>query len=169
MNLFQPDSGAKNLLVHPLAFRLFVAIFLFAATFSGAFAGSQKDSTRRHKQDILNLSPDQKSKMKELRTQMNKETIQLRNQIREKHARLLTLEMADKADLTAINTAIDEIQALKTKMMKLQAAHKQEIRKLLTPEQRVEFDLRGDHKGKGRPHKGKKHGHGHGPGPGMED
>ena len=104
--------------------------------------------------------------MAELRTQLKKEILPLKNQLGEKKARMQTLETADKADMQAINALIDEIQSLQGKIMKMHASHRQEIRKMLTPEQRVDFDLKGMRKEK-RHHKGRR-GH-RAAGPGMEE
>ncbi|HOY96585.1 MAG TPA: periplasmic heavy metal sensor, partial [Catalimonadaceae bacterium] len=125
-----------------------------------------RDSAHAGKHGISNLTAEQKKKMAELRTQLKKEILPLKNQLGEKKARMQTLETADKADMQAINTLIDEIQSLQGKIMKMHASHRQEIRKMLTPEQRVDFDLKGMRKEK-RHHKGRK-GH-HPEGHGMEE
>lgn len=101
---------------------------------------------------IPNLTDEQKGKIEKLKTTHMKETMQLKNQIKEKKAHERTLMTADKPDMTEINKTIDEIGALQTEMMKKEAAHIQSVRALLTEEQRVAFDM---HTGKGG---GKMHG-----------
>ena len=96
---------------------------------------------------IKGLTDDQKLKMEKMETSHQKELLQLRNQKCEKESHLKTLEFSDNADLGAINKTIDEIGALKVDMMKKCAAHKQEVRKILTDEQRLQFDLKADKPG----------------------
>lgn len=107
------------------------------------------ESTCRH---LLDLTEDQKVKMNNLRLTHIKEMQVLRNQIGEKKARLRTLETADTPDMNAINGTIEDMGKLKTEMMKKRAAHKQEVRKLLTEEQRIIFDTSYKYNKKG-PHK----------------
>jgi Spy/CpxP family protein refolding chaperone len=152
----------------PRNFHTIWMMFLLLTLFTGSAIAQRhsRDSTRTRKHGISNLTADQKKKMAELRTQLKKEILPLKNQLGEKKAKMRTLETADKADLQAINALIDEIQSLHGKIQKLQASNRQEIRKMLTPEQRVDFDLKGMRKEK-RHHKGRK-GH-HPEGPGMEE
>jgi len=91
---------------------------------------------------VANLTEDQQSQLDKLRLEHRKEVLNLRNQLREKNARMNTLETADKIDMAAINKVIDEISDLKKQMMKKKAEHRQEVRKVLTEEQRVEFDTK---------------------------
>jgi len=99
---------------------------------------------------IPDLSEDQKSQIKNLRMQMTKETTPIKAQIREKKAHLNTLSIAEKPDMKAINKTIDEIGALQVKIMKAHAKMRQDIRALLTDEQKVVFDSKaGNMKGHG--------------------
>ena len=106
--------------------------------------------------NIPDLTEDQQKKMKKMKTANMKDMLQFRNVMAEKHAKLNTLRTADKVDMNAINKIIDEIGASKTKMMKKREAHRQEVRQILTDEQRVYFDSRrgnGFHGGKGHGNK----------------
>ena len=91
---------------------------------------------------FLNLTDEQKSKIKKLKTANMKEMLPLKNQIGEKKAHIRTLTTADNVDMNAVNKTIDDIGSMKATMMKKQAAHKQEIRKLLNDEQRIHFDMK---------------------------
>ncbi len=106
--------------------------------------------------NLPNLTEDQQNKMNKMRTANMKEMLQFRNTMAEKKAHLNTLRTADKADMNAINKLIDEMGAMKITMMKKREAHRQEVRKILTEEQRVIFDSRGGQGFKG----GKGHGMG---------
>ena len=112
--------------------------------------------------DLPDLTDEQKEKIADLRTEHMKVMLQKRNQVQEKMAKLRTLETAEKADLNAINGLIDEVSDVKADIAKLQAAHRQKVRSLLTDEQRVIFDSRpgkGPH-GTGHGHFGKRSGEG---------
>ena len=65
----------------------------------------------------------------------------LKDELVVKMALLQSLSTAEKVNMNEINRTIDEIGALKTKMMKEHAALRQEIRKLLTKNQRLVFDM----------------------------
>ncbi len=116
----------------------------------------QKEGNNHEKEHgymgIKNLTDDQKQKVEKLNLTQQKEMLQLRNQIAEKKAHLKTLEIADNGDMNAINKTIEEMGSIKIDMMKKKASHKQEIRKILNDEQRLQFDLRHNNENK----KGKK-------------
>ena len=96
---------------------------------------------------LLNLTDEQQSALKKLQVTHQKEMLPLRNELGEKKAKMRTLQTAENADLKAINALIDEISLIKTKMAKAKAAKHQAIRKLLTEEQRLQFDLHYSQKG----------------------
>lgn len=122
---------------------------------------------------IPGLTGDQKTQIEKLRTAHQKDMLVLKNQIAENRAHYRTLMTADKPDMNAIDKNIDEYASLRASMMKKQAAHRQDIRKLLTDEQRLAFDSRKGGKGRGMgmgmgqcpncPHNG----YGRGPGRGF--
>ncbi len=102
--------------------------------------------------NIPDLTEDQKKSIEKLRATHQKEMLAHRNEMGELRAKLQTLRTADNANISDINATIDKITVLKNKQMKSREAHHQDIRKILTPEQRVEFDLhspKGKGKGKG--------------------
>lgn len=108
--------------------------------------------------EYLELSTEQKEKIDALKLDHQKKMLPLKNELGEKQAKMQTLKTADPADMKAINGLIDEMAVIKTKMAKDRAALHQEMRKVLTDEQRLKFDM---HAGK-RGDKGHGHGHGHG-------
>ena len=133
------------------AAKMLILFFLFIGLVS--MANSRKhhgDSGRVHKREIPDLTSDQKSKIKALRIGLQKDMLTLKNQLGEKRAKLQTLETSEKVDISVINTQIDEIQSLEAKIKKLKAAQRQEIRKLLTIEQRVHFDTQDQKNKKGK-------------------
>jgi Spy/CpxP family protein refolding chaperone len=99
--------------------------------------------------NLPGVTQEQLEKIDALHVENLKENQQLRNQLNEKRARLRTLSTADQPDSKAIDATIDEMAALRATIQKNNMAKTQEIRKLLTDEQRVMFDARGPGK-KGR-------------------
>lgn len=100
------------------------------------------DSVSHGKFKHLGLTSDQKAKINHLRLNLKKEVLPIQNLIGEKEAHLKSLEAAPKADIAAIHKTLDEMYNLKLKMAKLKAGIRQEIRQLLTDDQRVKFDSR---------------------------
>mgnify|MGYP005839199893 CR=1 FL=1 len=88
----------------------------------------------------LDLTEDQMTKVKELRTKNLKEMQPIRNLMQEKKARMRTLTTSETFNQKEVDKVVDEITELTSKQMKLRIAHRQEFRSLLTDEQRVIFD-----------------------------
>jgi Spy/CpxP family protein refolding chaperone len=102
---------------------------------------------------IPDLTQEQQTKLTELRTAHMKEMMQLRNQLQEKKAHLNTLRTSDKPNMTEIDKIIDEIGTLKIKMMKQRERFFQSVRKELTDDQRVYFDMHKQGKCSGKGYK----------------
>jgi Spy/CpxP family protein refolding chaperone len=94
-----------------------------------------------------NFTDEQKAKMKEIRMASYKEIKPLKNQLGELKAKEMTLTTADKPDMGAINSNIDEITKIENKIKKIKASGHQQIRALLTDEQKMWFDGHKGHKG----------------------
>ena len=107
----------------------------------------KKEPFEGHLKGLLNLTEEQQSALKKLQVTHQKEMLPLRNELGEKKAKMRTLQTAENADLKAINALIDEMSVIKTKMAKAKAAKHQAIRKFLTEEQRLQFDLHYSKKG----------------------
>jgi len=106
-------------------------------------AGRQAFRAEGFNMPLGNLDEKQREELQKIRTIQLKESTQFRNLLREKQARLETLQTADKPDMRDINKVIDEIAAIQGQEMKARAANRQKIRSLLTEEQRVRFDAMG--------------------------
>ena len=145
-----------------------VTVIMIMIFVTGVFAqpfGKGNMMNKRQKGDrfmnIPDLTDTQKTKLKKMRTAHMKEVIPLRNKMRELQAHKQTVSTSDNVNMTELNKTIDEIGALKTKMMKKQAAQRQAVRKILTEDQRVFFDMHSGNKhrkGKGM-RRGKRMGH----------
>ena len=121
-------------------------------------------------QMIPDLTEDQQTKINALRVSHLKVMNNYRNQMDELRARKHTLMASDNADMKAINAVIDQMSDLQNKMMKEGAKHQQDVRSLLTEEQKVYFDsrpMRGPGNGGGMRHDGYGRGAGQGIGAGY--
>ena len=119
----------------------------------GPMEGPRHQMFREHEPGMfamLNLTDAQKEQIEKLRTQHMKNVLPLRNELGELRAELRTLSTVDKVNMTDINKKIDEMGKVQTELMKERAAHRQQIRSLLTDEQRVKFDSDFGHGLKGR-------------------
>jgi Spy/CpxP family protein refolding chaperone len=127
----------KKLCIILLAF----AIFALPALSQGQNA-KEKDN-RMNKgiwKNIPNITDTQKSRVNELRTLNMKKMTGFRNEMRVLRADLRILMTTEKPDMNAINTAIDKITKLENVRMRRKAQHIQDLRAVLTTEQRVIYD-----------------------------
>lgn len=109
----------------------------------GAQVGPRHQMLREHKLGMfagLELTDAQKEQIEKFQTEHTKKVLPLRNELGELRAELRTLSTVDKVNMNDINKKIDEIGKVQTELMKERAAHRQQIRSLLTDEQRVKFD-----------------------------
>jgi len=93
-------------------------------------------------QMLPDLTEEQQAKIEALRVNHLKEMNANRNQMDELRARKQTLMTSDNADMKELNGVIDQMSDLHNKMIKSSAKHLQEVRSLLTDEQKVYFDSR---------------------------
>ncbi|NPA35559.1 MAG: periplasmic heavy metal sensor [Chlorobi bacterium] len=121
--------------------------------------------------NLPNITEEQKNKLDAMRTEHWKNVQNTQNLIAEKIARLRTLRTADNVDMKEINKTIDELNSLRTQIQKSREQHIQDVRKLLTDEQRVYFDnfqnTRGQRFGRGMGRGMGRCGRGYGRGPGF--
>jgi Spy/CpxP family protein refolding chaperone len=88
----------------------------------------------------LNLTDEQRDKVEEIHLNGQKGMLPLRNNIQEKNVQLRTLRTSADYDEAAVNALIEEIGELRTAMMAMRTGHQQQIREILTEEQRIKFD-----------------------------
>lgn len=93
-------------------------------------------------QMIPDLTEDQENKIEALRLEQMKASTAFRNQKNELMAKKQTLMASDNSDLKEINAVIDQMTDIHNKMMKASVKHHQDVRNLLTDEQKVIFDSR---------------------------
>ncbi|MGD8748263.1 MAG: Spy/CpxP family protein refolding chaperone [Balneolaceae bacterium] len=95
---------------------------------------------RAYHMQIPNLTDEQKEQIKSIMLNHQEAMIPLRNQVREKTVHLRTLTTGADIDEKAADSVIEEIGDLRTQMMKNRFQTHQQIRTLLTDEQRVWLD-----------------------------
>ena len=124
---------------------LIVTLVLFFALNVDVFAQRAQRGYQERAGECLNipeLTEEQKTKIQAIRTQHISQTTTHRAQMDELRARLRTLRLAENPDMTQIESIIDQMASLRAEHMKANTAHHQQIREILTPEQRVVFDSR---------------------------
>ena len=138
----------------------FLIVSMLAALFVSSVAMAQNPEQKNDRMDQrpmmarqefrqdfdrdLALSDEQKEAVKKIRMETVREVKPLRDELRELEAHQQTLETADNADMKAIYKNIDKISEAKTKMAKIMAKQKQEVRSLLTEEQKLKMDQKRD-------------------------
>jgi len=95
-----------------------------------------------YKMKILDLSDEQNAKIKEIHTKHMESQLPLKNSFGEKKAKLKTLTTAGEVNMKEVEKLIEEIGEIKVQLMKNKVYFKQEIRKILTKEQRLKFDMK---------------------------
>ena len=90
--------------------------------------------------DIPDLTDLQKEQIKKSDLKNLEAMTPLRNQMREKRARLATILSTMPFDMKTADQIANEIGTLNASILKLQIRHDQELRNLLTPDQQILFD-----------------------------
>jgi len=130
---------------------MMISLFLLSGTLSAQNGNGNMKGMRMNKQinsncqkssfqNIPNITDTQKEQLTKKRTAMMKEVLPIRNSLKEKMAHLNTLNTATEIDTKAINKQIESIGKDKIAMMKIRAKFHQEVRSILTDDQRVYFD-----------------------------
>lgn len=99
-------------------------------------------SDRFEKNFASNLSDDQKASIKEIRLNCSKETKPLTYKLKELKAKHQTLINADKPDMKAINSNIDEMTKIENQLTKIRAKTKVDVLSKLTDDQKLMYSDR---------------------------
>ncbi len=130
---------------------ILVSLFLFMGMNVHLMAQrAQRTNQNRICLTIPDLTPEQQSEIEALRTGQLARATAHRAQMAEHRARHQSLSMAQSPDMEQINSNIDQMANIRSEHMKSNAEHKQQIRRLLTDEQRVYFDSRSNTGPRGR-------------------
>ncbi len=90
---------------------------------------------------MIGFTPEQEEQLKPLKLAQMKAMTQYRNKLGEYQARLKTITSVDDVKLKDVDKLLDEMGKVKLEMAKNQMSHKQDIRAMLTDEQKVMFDM----------------------------
>ena len=124
-----------------------ISATIIASMLFGTVSLFAQPGHRMDKGDGIKYTDEQKAKIKEIHMASYYEIKALQNQMGELKAKQHTLSTTDKPDMSAINANIDESSKVQNKMMKIKASTHQQIRNLLTDEQKMIFDSKMDGKG----------------------
>lgn len=123
----------KNLIFIAAIFIMFVSVESFGQR---GMRGNQEGA-----QCVLpDLTEEQETKINALRTERIASSTQHQAEMNELRARKRSLTLADNPDMNEVNSIIDQMADKRAQQMKARVQHRQEVRELLTPEQRVIFD-----------------------------
>lgn len=121
-----------------------LVVIVFMAVYPGLAQKAPAPEQETPKQEMtgckqLNLTPEQQEKMQKLCLGFQKEMLTLRTAVQ---AQMLDLQklILEKADTNAINNAIDAMAKARAEIQKKAFAHRLEIGKILTEEQKKIFD-----------------------------
>jgi len=87
-----------------------------------------------------NLNKKQKIDVDKMHHELDRKTKALKENEKQKQKQLNTLTINNKADQSAINKTIDELMAVKNKILRHRHEHLIEMRLILNNEQRVSYD-----------------------------
>jgi Spy/CpxP family protein refolding chaperone len=121
---------------------IFTIFFCFGALAPVQAQPRQGGNQRGVCLNIPDLTSEQQSRIQAIRTEQLANANAHRAQMNELRARKRTLSIADNPDMAAISNVIDQMETLRSEHLKGNAQHRQNIREVLTPEQRAYFDSR---------------------------
>ena len=90
---------------------------------------------------MANLTDQQQKEIGKLHLEYKKKKYLLKTQLQQAKVELALLIIDDAPKKSAVDKKIDQIVNLKREKLQLKANHKIQVRKTLTAEQRVQFDL----------------------------
>jgi len=127
-----------------------ILVFLFALLImsSSVYAmvpgdGGAREGFKTHHHNLLNLTPEQKTKLQALRENFRKETVMLRNAIKVKRLELNTLWTVPTPDKDKIIAKQKELIDLTTQLKMKAIDFQLEARSYLTPEQAAQVGMWG--------------------------
>lgn len=94
--------------------------------------------------NFLDLTDEQKEAMSGLRVEYMKQMQAAKNEMAEKKARLRTLTTTEAYNQNAIDKVVDDISKLMATQMKAGIEYRQEVKTILTEEQLVKFNRKGN-------------------------
>ncbi len=114
----------------------FVSLFLLGPYFASAQPARNPERVPRFLGgEFLNLTPEQKAKLEELRKAKQEERKAFVEQMQKYRTELRDLMKDPQANEKKINSLIDEMFKLRAAQMKNSIKHREQVRKVFTPEQ----------------------------------
>ena len=107
----------------------------------GQFRGEGRMQAQAAARQNIKLNDDQQKQMNELRSQFQEETRKINNLINEKQAHLKTLTETDNRDMKDLDKTVADLTGLKADQIKKGIAHRDAVKKILTPEQMKIWDI----------------------------
>ena len=143
---------------------LLVTVLMVGSAFSVKDLERRKEGGRAYKHsgghwmERLDLSQEQREQVKEQRLAFYKAVLDEENQVGELRAKKRTILSGDPVDKNKLYACLTELNQLQVQIQKERISHHQDIRSLLTEEQRIVFDVHNHHgKKHGKPGKGEFH------------
>ena len=118
-----------------LIFFLALLLITGSAYAAGQMGNHSGDGPKIHGHNLLNLTPEQKTKLKELRDNFRKDTVFLRNNIRVKRLELRALWTVPQPEKDKIMAKQKELMDLVSQLQTRVVDFRLEFRSMLTPEQ----------------------------------
>jgi Spy/CpxP family protein refolding chaperone len=100
------------------------------------------DETAPPHLDLPGITDEQKEQIRKADLKTLETITPLRNELREKKARLATIMSTNPVDLNGADKVAEDIGKIQASILKARIRHDQELRKLLTPDQQILFDAR---------------------------
>jgi Spy/CpxP family protein refolding chaperone len=136
-----------------------VSLLVILIFSSGLIAAQPNRGEQRGRQQLmkmLDLTEEQQAKIADMRLQLHKELIPLRDKIQNLNSDLKLAITEEEFDEAKVKKIISQVSDLREEIHLKMTLHQRDVRNLLTPEQQKKFDLHmlsmGDH-GK-RPERG---------------
>ncbi len=115
-----------------------LSVFIFSLTVLAQPPEMQK---HRMMMQMLQLTDEQQSQMQEMMLKLQKELIPLRSQLQQLKGELKLAMTADKFNQAKVEKLVKDMEKVRSQIHLKQLLHKREVRDMLTPEQRVKFDM----------------------------
>lgn len=117
------------------------SMFVSAPSYLGAYQEPQTDSEQRPVRGDpireLNLSPEQRERIRAIREQLQGERATINQRLRETHVALVEALDADNPDESVVEQRLRDVAAAQAAAMRMRVLSEVRIRRVLTPEQLI--------------------------------
>ncbi len=128
------------------------ALLIFAIGFQTQAQRGMRAKSQQACLNIPNLTDEQQDQLETMRTQRIAASTAHRAEMNELRARKRSISISENPDMNELENIIDQMAELRAEHIKSAANHRQQVREMLTSEQRVYFDRmgKGNRQGRGR-------------------